>query len=214
MTRPVLSRRPITGTRARFEADQALLPGLDAAHVSDMPSFAELARRFPFPQSGPSAGDASPAPSPRASIGAGEVTLTLSMKAALLTMRKSDWSEAVLKDLVAFGQADCSGADYRALAGLGLAINKGSLHVLTERGRTVADDVAIVIARDRGMHAITYDFGGAGRAAQCKCVCGHRTFHSRAKPDWIIALRRSARDHLKHVGTPAQEAADAPWRKL
>jgi hypothetical protein len=102
---------------------------------------------------------------------AGEILFTPGQKVALLTMRRSDWSNAVLAHLKAFGRDGVSGGDYRALAGLGLAVNKGSFHVLTPTGRWRADLVAMELARASGLHAVRTDlYPRYGVAAFAKCT--------------------------------------------
>jgi hypothetical protein len=128
---------------------------------------------------------------------------------ALLTMRRSDWSKAVLAHLRAFGRDTCSGDDFRTLAKMGFAISKGSYHVLTPSGRWKADIVAMDLARAEGMHAITYDLGNLHKAAAVKCTCGHVIYKSRHLPNWMIALSRAGRAHLESVGEfVASEAAE------
>lgn len=132
---------------------------------------------------------------------AGEVVLTPGQKIALLKMRGSDWSEAILSKLERFGQAECTGADYRALASLRLAVCKGSFHVLTPAGRWRADRVARDIARESGIHAITIEFFPRSRgAASARCSCGWSTYRSRAIKSYASMLSADAQHHLRHVG--------------
>lgn len=152
--------------------------------------------------SGPSSALASTSDCPLAR--AGELVLTAGQEIALLRMRRSDWAAAVVEHLISLGRADCAIEDYRALAAAGLAVNKGSFHVLTSRGRWRADQVAIELARAEGMHVITYDFGRTGRAAKAAsacCTCGWQTFKSRAIPSYLIQTVRAGRRHLEHVGS-------------
>lgn len=138
-------------------------------------------------------------PNPTAA-GAGEYNLTRSQKIALLKMRRSDWSKAILTKLKDFGTCDVTGEDFRSLVPLHLAINKGSFHVLTPSGRWRADRAAEEIARTLDIHIISYDYGRYGRAAFWECTCGDRGYHSRHAGDAVLAIGRGARLHLKHVG--------------
>ena len=163
----------------------------------------DLARSFPFPtrqRRGDAADEASPALDsflPRA----GEVLLTPGQKIALLKMRRSDWTKAICTKLKELRRGDCGAGDYYALARIGLAIHKGSRHVLTEQGRWRADEVAREIAKAAGLHVITYDFGGPGRPAQAMCLCGFRAFNSRhSATNFVQAIGRAGRAHLEHVG--------------
>jgi hypothetical protein len=135
-------------------------------------------------------------PAPRA----GEILLTPSQKVALLTMRRSDWSEAVLAHLKAFGRDAVSGGDYRALARLSLAVNKGSFHVLTPPGRWRADLVAMELARENDLHVIAMEPNPRYGAAYAKCTCGWRVFRSRVNASYAALLARDARSHLEHEG--------------
>ena len=131
----------------------------------------------------------------------GEVLLTPGQKIALLKMRGSDWSKAVLSHVVAFGQGDTVGADYYALARLGLAVHKGSYHVLTPTGRRRADQVAVELARAEGMHVITYDLANRyGRAASARCTCGWGTYRTRAVPSYALLIGQDVQRHLEHEG--------------
>lgn len=137
------------------------------------------------------------APLPRA----GKIVLTPSQKVALLKMRRSDWSKAVVAHLVAFGMGECDGGDYRAFAAIGLAEHRGSFHVLTPQGRWRADQVAIEIARDTGMHVVTYSLTPRhGSAASAKCTCGWGAFRTRAIASYATTLAADVRKHLEHVG--------------
>ena len=161
---------------------------------------------FPFPTreryGDASASDASPAlalPSDCPQARAGEIVLTDGQKVALLKMRGSDWSKAVLKHLKATGFANCDRGDFIVCAERSLARLAGSYHVLTQAGRWRADQVAHELAK--GMHVITYDFGSAGVAAQAKCLCGWRTFKSRhSATNFAQAIGRAGQRHLEHVG--------------
>jgi len=132
---------------------------------------------------------------------AGEIILTPGQKIALLKMRRSDWSKAVLAQLEAFGKADCAGGDYRALAQLGLAVCKGSFHVLTPAGRWRADRVAVELARDAELHIVTYDLFPRSRgAASAKCTCGWSSFRTRAIASYVVLLGADAHRHLEREG--------------
>jgi hypothetical protein len=132
---------------------------------------------------------------------AGVVVLTPAQKVALLKMRRSDWSKAVVAHLEAFGKAEVTGGDYRALAQLGLAVNKGSFHVLTPAGRRRDDQVAMELARDNGLHAVTYDYRPRGQgAAFVRCTCGWCVFKSRTQRSYALALHQAANAHLQREG--------------
>jgi hypothetical protein len=176
-----------------------------------------LLTKYPFPNReryGDAAGT-SPALASSPLPGAGE-DLSRNQKIALLKMRRSDWSKAVVSRLKIDGDVRISGADYVACRELGLAVQKGSFHVLTLRGRWQADQAAMAIAREIGIHAITYDLGRFGAAACAKCTCGWRTFRTRAIDSFVTLLCNDARHHLEHVsvasasenksvGSPAQQ---------
>ena len=173
----------------------------------------------PFPtrqryEDGPAAPGTSPAPAPPlppSPKGAGEPLLTAGQQVALLKMRGSDWSKAVVQHLKAFGRADCDGADYRALAAAGFAVNKGSFHVLTSQGRWLADRVACDIARSEGLHVVTYDLFPRSRgAASAKCTCGWCTYVSRTFASYVVQLGSFGRHHLEHVGAFVAGEAGQP----
>jgi len=146
---------------------------------------------------------------PDGSVRAGGHVFTEGQAVAMLKMRGSDWTKAVLKHLRAFGRENCALEDYHALAKMGFAVNKGSRHVLTPSGRRRADMVAMDIARAEGMHAITYDLGNLHRAPASKCTCGWIAYRTRACPNWMIQLGRDAQHHLETVGEfVASEAAE------
>jgi hypothetical protein len=135
---------------------------------------------------------------------------TPGQKAALLKMRRSDWSKAVLAHLTAFGQADCVGADYRALAEQKLAINKGSFHVLTDHGRWEADRVASLIARELDMRVIAYSlYPRRGSAAKAVCTCGWSAFRTRAIRSYSGLLHQDANYHLWHVANVPKPTCEA-----
>jgi hypothetical protein len=153
----------------------------------------------------------SPAPSPPALLapGAGEPLLTDGQKIALLKMRRSDWSKAILTKLKEIDQCAVTGADFRSLVPLHLAISKGSFHVLTSSGRWRADQTAREIARANSLHVIAYDFGSYSRAAFWHCTCGERSYHSRNTPgNYAGKLVKGGRLHLEHVGAiPKRDVA-------
>jgi hypothetical protein len=141
-----------------------------------------------------------------------EPEFTDGQKVALLDMRRSDWSKAVLAHLRAFGKADCCGDDYRAMAARGLAVNRGSFHTLTQHGRWRADLVAIEIARAEGMHVVTYHLGRSGpaaKAASARCLCGWSSYATRNVASYMTTLQRHGRGHLEFFGQyVASEAAE------
>jgi hypothetical protein len=156
--------------------------------------------------------DRSPAPSSPCSAaapGAGEPVLTHGQRIALLIMRRSDWSKAVLAKVKEAGLLVVTGNDFRSLVPLGLATPKGhSYHVPTPSGRWRADRIAEEIARDIGIHVISYNYGGYGRAAFWHCTCGARSYHSRHAGDFVKAIGRGGRLHLEHVGAaPKRDVA-------
>ena len=126
--------------------------------------------------------------------------LTSAQKIALLKMRRSDWSKAALRHLVAFHHADPSGADYRALAEMGLAVCCGSYHRLTAPGRWRADRVAVEIGREAGLHVLVKNLAPShGRAASVKCICGWSAFRTRAIPSFCSSISRDAAYHIASV---------------
>ena len=142
--------------------------------------------------------DSSALATPKASTArAGEIVLTPGQKIALLKMRGSDWSKAVLRKLKQLGKGDVSGGDFYAVARLGFATQAGSYHVLTPQGRRRADGIAMDIARAIGMHTMTYYLGGTGRhAARAQCTCGWSAFRSMAIQSYITTLSGDAQRHL------------------
>ncbi len=158
------------------------------------------------------AADRSPAPSsssqPQAP-GAGEPALSHGQRVALLMMRRNDWSRAVLTKLREAGLLAVTGDDFRSLVPLNLAVAKGhSYHVPTSNGRWRADKIAMEIARDVGLHVVTYDYGGQGRGAFWKCACGERSpYLSRQIGSYRTRLHAGARMHLEHFGAVAKESA-------
>jgi hypothetical protein len=156
------------------------------------------------------AADRSPAPSSPCSAagaapGAGEWVLSQGQKIALLTMRKSDWASAVLAKLKETGAGAAVGDDFRSLVPLGLAINKGSLHNLTSSGRWRADQVAMQIARDLGMHVLTYDWTKPGLACFVRCTCGF-SVHRQQRNKHLLG--RSGTAHLAFVVAQAAAKRD------
>lgn len=150
------------------------------------------------PEASPALGSAAAALKPRA----GEIVLTPGQKVALLRMRRSDWSKAVLAKLQACGVADCSLSDYQACARLGLAIHKGSFHVLTGQGRFRADRIAMDFAREIGMHWLRFDLGGNGVAAKVQCTCGWSRHRTRVFDSYITLVHSDGVAHLQKVGAP------------
>jgi hypothetical protein len=140
--------------------------------------------------------------------GASEFNLTHGQKIALLKMRRSDWSKAVLAKLAELGNTDVAGADFRSLVPLHLAVCKGSFHVLSEHGRWRADRVAEAFAREIGMHVISYDRGGFDRAAFWRCTCGESAYRTRHVGNYMGLLVKGGRLHLEHVGAlPKRDVA-------
>ena len=68
--------------------------------------------------------------------------------------------------------------------------------------------VAMQIARELGIHAITYHFGGRdGIGTSAQCTCGWRTPHmSKFASDTMGRMGRAAHAHLEHVKADAAEA--------
>jgi hypothetical protein len=144
--------------------------------------------------------DRSPAPTQSAlqAPAAGELVLTQGQKIALLKMRKSDWAQAIMAKLKELGTCAVAGDDFRSLVPLRLAINKGSLHVLTSTGRWRADQVAMLIARALGVHVLTYDWTGPGRPCFVRCTCGFSIFRQQRHKH---LLSRSGANHLAFVAS-------------
>lgn len=161
-------------------------------------------------RSGDAAGR-SPAPPQPALLtpGAGEPLLTDGQKIALLKMRRSDWSKAVLTKLKELDLCTATGDDFRSLVPMRLAISKGSYHVLTSSGRWRADRVAEQIAREASMHIISYDFGGRyGRGAFYRCTCGaSAAYRSKYIGNYMGLVAKDARHHLEHVGAIKKDVA-------
>lgn len=144
---------------------------------------------------------------PAAAQRAGEPKLTQGQKLALLVMRQSDLSKAVLAGVIARTKDGPAGRDFYECAKLGLAINKGKFHVLTPRGRWLADFVATDVARQFGLHIITYFHGdrGNGQAAYSKCTCGWRSYpRSTYNASWLSGIGGAAQAHLAHVAEKAK----------
>ena len=117
---------------------------------------------------------------------------------ALLVMRRSDLSKAVLGKLVQARTPGPAGRHFYEVARLGLATHHGSFHRLTPRGFYEADRVAREMARTLELHVVTYDLGGPGRAARASCSCGWSAFRTRAIPSYLVTLHRDAGHHLRH----------------
>ncbi len=160
----------------------------------------------------------SPAPTLRP-----ETPLSEPQQLALLTMRRSELSEAVLKKLHQAGTAKAQGRHFYELARLNLAEHR--YHVLTPKGRFAADRLALETARQLGMHIVTYNFGRPGSAARAYCTCGWSTFRSRAVGNYAGMLARDAHHHRLHVEQQnaafertvaavgkVMAARPAPWR--
>lgn len=177
---PALSVRPVTSTRKRYEGDTQGVKLLDFGNdVDQTPPLKSLIAE----------------------------QLTDGQKIALLKIRKNEWSKAVLQHLEPFGKAECTGDDYRSLVPLHLAIDKGGYRVPTHHGRWVADQVAMTIARERGMHVITHVIPkkGMGLAPYIRCTCGFHLRLSTYKPGHDFRLSHAAREHLRFVGATAVE---------
>jgi hypothetical protein len=95
-----------------------------------------------------------------------------------------------------------------------LAINRGGLHTLTPRGRYEADRIGREIAQRLGMHVVSYDLGGAGRAPKAFCSCGEfAAFRSKAIPGWLTKLTADAEHHRRHVAARDEAGDEATLRK-
>lgn len=141
-----------------------------------------------------------PAFAPSTYVPPGEPILEPAQKIALLRIRRSAWSEAILDRLPRFRRYHLTRETFVSLERLGLAIPKGNFHVLTAAGRWRADKIAMEWARSNGIHAITYDDGGPGRAGKATCTCGWSAFRSRHVGNSSGLLSRDAHHHLTHVG--------------
>jgi len=130
----------------------------------------------------------------------GEVPLTPGHKQALLKLRGTEVCKAVLTSLRENGQLAATGRDYYALARLGLAIHKGSYHVIARHARWKADQIARTLARELKLHVLTYDLGGPGRAAFTRCCCGWVAYRSRSISNYAVLMGRDASQHLEHIG--------------
>ncbi len=131
-----------------------------------------------------------PCPSPNS-------PLSEAVQLALLAMRRSDTSKAVLANLSQAGSPGPQGRDFYAAARLGLAIKNGAFHSLTPRGWFEADRIGREIAQHLGMHVVSYDLGGPGRVARASCPCGWSAFRTRAIPSYLIMLTRDGQHHLQ-----------------
>ena len=132
------------------------------------------------------------------------MALSEGQQLALLTMRHSELSEAVLAKLAQAGTPRAQGRHFYELARLDLAIRspKGSFHILSPRGRYEADRIGRAIARQIGLHVVDYDLGAPGRAASARCPCGWSSFR-RAYGNFLLSLTRDAAFHMAHVaGAP------------
>lgn len=139
-------------------------------------------------------------PQDKAASRAGEIVLTDKQKLALLVMRGSDLSKRVLAGVIEQTRDGPHGRDFYTCARLGMAINKGRFHVLTPKGRWYADRIAHEVARQFGLHIISYDHGSVhdGRGAFAKCSCGWRgLWRSRAIASWPILIGHDAHLHLE-----------------
>jgi hypothetical protein len=163
---------------------------------------------FPDPPIRPRYGDAAEASPASPRSGAGEVTLSEPQQLALLTMRRSELSEAVRAELRQRGTPGPWGRNFYELARLNLAEHNGSFHILTQRGRYLADRLALETARRLGIHVITYNLGGRGSAARAYCTCGWSTFRSRAVGNYLGMLQRDAEYHRRHVEQERDEDLD------
>lgn len=165
-------------------------------------SAAAMIKQYGIPVGNRTYHEATPAPT-------GETRLTDGQRMALLQRRGSDWSKAVLEKLRERGMPDATRADFDSLVVLGMAIPAGSFHNLTSHGRWHADQVAMKIARDAGMHVITYEFGSRhGMGALSKCTCGWRTPPmSKFAKDTMGRMGRAAHQHLEHVKATAAVGA-------
>lgn len=127
-----------------------------------------------------------------------ESPLSEGQQLALLVMRRSDLSKAVLGKLLLARNPGPSGRHFYEVAQLGLATRNGTFHLLTPRGRYEADRIGREMARALGLHVITYSLGGPGRAARASCACGWSAFRTRAIPSYLVMLHHDAGYHLRH----------------
>jgi len=130
-------------------------------------------------------------------------SLSEGQQLALLVMRRSDLSKAVLGKLVQARSPGPEGRHFYEVARVGLATHRGTFHLLTPRGRYEADRIGREMARELGLHVISYDLGGPGRAARASCACGWSAFRTRAIPSYLVMLNRDAGHHLRHQGIAA-----------
>ncbi len=126
---------------------------------------------------------------------------------ALLVMRRSDLSKAVLGRLVQARTPGPAGRHFYEVARMELAIHQGSFHQLTPRGRYEAERIAREIARALELHVVTYDLGGPGRAARASCSCCWSVFRTRAISSYLVMLSRDADRHLRHQDVINAQAA-------
>lgn len=83
--------------------------------------------------------------------------LTRSQEVALLTLRKSDHSEQMLKALLAKGFARATRGDYEALSRLQLAQrNVRGYHALTPIGHWRANNITRAIAAELGLRLVDF----------------------------------------------------------
>jgi hypothetical protein len=152
--------------------------------------------------------DRSPAANPSAvpMSAAGELVLTPGQKQALLKLRGSELCTAILDELRKRGEFVATTRDNYALEHVGLAINKGSFHVLSPVGRWRAEAVARTLATAAGLHIITYDYDRPG-AARASCNCGWSTFRTRAIKSFVMSLGRDATEHLLRESVKQIEGA-------
>lgn len=135
--------------------------------------------------------------------------LTPSQELALLAMRRSELSKAVLAKLHQAGFARATRVDFGALVHMGLAIKVGTYHRLTPRGWYEADRIGRDKAKELRLHVIGYDLGGPGRAAKAFCPCGWSTFRSRSIRSYLTSLSADAQHHLNYTATIDAAAAEA-----
>lgn len=164
-------------------------------------SVTELRARFDADRS-----PAAVAPSTPVTTAAGELVLTPGQKQALLKLRGSELCTAILDELRKRGEFVATTRDHYALEHAGLAINKGSFHVLSPIGRWRADAVARTLATAAGLHIITYDYDRPG-AARASCNCGWSTFRTRAIKSFVTSLGSDATAHLLHESVKQIEGA-------
>lgn len=124
---------------------------------------------------------------------AGELVLTPGQKQALLVLRDNEIARAIIAALKKRGEFVAHGRDFYALGRAGLAINKGSFHVLSPLGRWKADDVVRQYVRDLKLHILMHHYG---INPFVRCSCGYSRHVSARGTDVTLTLGRAAARHL------------------